>query len=426
MDHNTSFDLNSSERGDINGTNWFYYRDFLTGMDTVYKYGTNAMIVIGSGIDYSLYWLTGDDNTTEQTDINLTVSEDNNITAVLGEATSNDENITEQTDVNLTVSEDNNITAVLSEPLSNENNKSVQEFVSSLEGKTDLPEQLASHNKRKGERTYLMSQWFDEETINDGFLDVTNHSYLRLRGGYAYDQKGENKYIYSIAARVKIPRTRDRLDLVVGDDTRHSSDLSFEGTDEERDNSIALGVNNVFGIFDAIDSKMRLGFSGITNPYGKVAFGYEALLGKWLIKPSQTFRYSLDDEFEEWTNLEFKRRIYSNAMFSLLFQRSTESRVKGMDYFMQPALSFALGEYGNLTPYLGLYGRTKKQPEDEDGYMPKRGVYHYAAGISWSKQSSRKYIVYRLQPILSYNDKYDFHLNYFVKVMLEFYFGLRD
>ena len=73
-----------------------------------------------------------------------------------------------------------------------------------------------------------------------------------------------------------------------------------------------------------------------------------------------------------------------------------------------------------------MYGRTKEQPLEADGYTPKRGVYRYAVGLNWSRQTSRKYIVYRLQPILSYDDPNDFRPNYFIKALLEFYFGLRD
>jgi hypothetical protein len=179
-------------------------------------------------------------------------------------------------------------------------------------------------------------------------------------------------------------------------------------------------------MIEPVKSKILVGFSGITNPYAKVAFDYEALFGTWLVVPHQVFKYSAEAKFEEWTNLDFRHRLSDNIISSILFQRSTDSSIDGMEYFMQPSVSFALGWYGNITPYLGIYGRTKEQPEDEDGYSPKRGLYRYAAGINWSRKGPRKYIVYRLQPILSYDDKYEFKPNYYVKALLEFYFGVRD
>lgn len=388
-DNTTSYETNT--------TNWFFYRDFISGMDTVYFYATDVVVVIGSGIDYSIYRLFSHDN-----------------------------NGTEQADINVTASEDENMTDFPEEAAASQNSDNAEQYILAQKGKVDLPQQLTSKNKRKGEQTYLLSKWLSEKSVNDEFLDRTNHSYIRLRGGYAYNYRGKNGYIYSITARVMIPRTQKRFDLVIGDETKNSADLSLEGTEEERNTSIALGVNNVLTMLYPVENKILVGFSGVTNPYAKIAFNYEALLGTWLVVPHQVFKYSAEAEFEEWTNLDFRHKLAKNIMFSTLFQRSTESSTDGMEYFMQPSVSFSMGWYGNITPYLGIYGRTKEQPEDEDGYSPKRGLYRYAAGINWSRKGPRKYIVYRLQPILSYDDKYEFQPNYYVKALLEFYFGVRD
>jgi hypothetical protein len=407
MDENASAKTTSLKN--INVINWFYYRSFinysaqlyahyiLIPVDQVYLYGTDAVIVVGSGVDYTLYQMFSDDkNSTQRSESALTPLKEKK-----------EENFFEK-------------------GISNQGNEDIEQYLSSQKGKTELPKQLTSSNRLKGERTYLISEWFADKNINDAFLDKRNRSYLRLRGGYAYNYRGEDKYIYSITARLKIPRTQEKLDLIIGDDTKNSSDLSIEGTEAERDNSIALGVNNMLGLLKPVETKLRIGFSGITNPYAKASFNYEALLGRWLIAPNQTFRYSLQDEFNEWTNLSFSRRIASQMMLSILFQRSTSSHIDGMSYFVQPALNFSLGRYGNFTPYLGVYGQTQAQPEDADGYAQKRGIYSYAVGLNWSKQTSRKYIVYRLQPILSYDDQYEFKQNYSIKALLEFYFGLRD
>jgi len=366
-------------------------------MDLVYAYGTDVVIRVGSGVDYSLYRLV-----------------------------SRDEEMARSGDANQSIQQDSNRTAPPTETAVNGNGDEIGKYVASREGQSALPQQLASRNRRKGEGIYLISKWFDKKSFSDNFLDRSNRSYIRLRGGYAYDYREDDEYIYSITARLMIPRTRERLDLVFGDDTKNSSDLSLEGTKAERDNSIALGVNNLLGALDVIDSRLRVGFSGVTNPYAKASFNYEALLGKWFFLPSQTFRYSAKEEFEEWTNLVFRHKVYKETMFSLLMQRSTTNKAPGMDYFLQPSVNITLGKYGELTPYLGLYGRTKEQAPDEDGYRPPKGVYRYAAGLNWSKQASRKYIVYRIQPILSYDDRYDFRPNYYVKALLEFYFGIRD
>ncbi len=407
---NTTDDNNQTMALDDNVTarNWFYYRNFLqaydhyflTNLDATYLYGTDAVIVVGSGIDYTLYHL---------------------LTNYAPGERRADANVTQKKEVRRKAERN-----FFEDGFSNENSEKLEQYLLSQTGKLELPEQLYSPDNRRGEQTYLISTWFSGKNIDDTFLDRTNRSYVRLRGGYAYNHRGSDEYIYSIAARVSIPRTQEKFDLIIGDDTKNSSDISLEGTEAERDNSVALGMNNLLGLTDPVKTRIRLGFSGVSNPYAKIAFSYEALFSQWLILPNQTFRYSAEDAFEEWTNLEVKRRIVSQMIFSLLTQRSTITGVDGMNYFVQPTLSFTLGKYGNFTPYLGMYGRTKEQPATQDGYIPKRGVYRYAVGLNWSKQAKRKYIVYRLQPIVSYDDQYAFKANYYLKALLEFYFGLRD
>jgi len=402
----------SIDKKNITAKSWFYYREFinhtqqlyehhvLSHIDKAYLYGTDAVIVVGSGIDYTLFRLLSNyDRSQLQLDANVTHNQE------------------------AKVKDEKNF---FKDGFSNETSEKLEQYLLSQKGKLELPQQLYSPDKRKGERTYLISGWFGDKNINDDFLDRTNRSYIRLRGGYAYNYRGDDEYIYSITARLKIPRTREKLDLIIGDDTKNSTDLSLEGTEAERDSSIALGLNNPFELLSPVDARVRLGFSGITNPYAKTTFNYEALFGRWMIVPHQAFRYSAEEKFEEWTNLDFRRRIASQMMLSLLFQRSTISDIDGMNYFAQPSLNFTLGKYGNFTPYLGMYGRTQEQPIEADGYTPKRGVYRYAVGLNWSRQASRRYIVYRLQPILSYDDPNDFRPNYFIKALLEFYFGLRD
>lgn len=401
-DKNTSLDNNIEYETDITAKNWFFYRNFMTlyqqyflpPIDRSYLYGTDAVIVVGSGVDYFLLNLINSYNKNRL--------QPEQKVAVAVEKKPTDE-----------------------EP-ANPSNGQLEEYLISQEGKQKLPQQLYSSDKRQGEKTYLISEWFSGKYFDNSFLDKTNRSYIRLRGGYAYSFQSDNEYLYSVTARLKIPRTREKLDLIIGDETKYSSDLSLQGTEAERDNSIAFGMNNLLGLLEPVDTKLRLGFSGIANPYAKAFFNYEALLGHWLIVPNQTFRYSAESQFEEWTNLNFSRKTAHEMIFSVLMQRSTSSGVDGMDYFVQPALNFTLGRYGNFTPYMGMYGRTQELTEDENGYTPKRGIYRYAVGLNWSRQASRKYIVYRIQPILSYDDQYGFRPEYFVKALLEFYFGLRD
>lgn len=379
---------------DDNGTNWFYYRDFLTGMDDVYNIGTEAVILLASGIDYGLYNMVGGDDENESLQSMETVG-------------------TNKTVENVAIAEQRS-------------NEPIREYVKSNENNTSLPKQLKKRYNEKGATTYWMSRWFDIDAKNSQFLNLSDNSYVRLRGGYIYNYRGTSEFTHSISARLKIPRTKDKLNLIIGDETRQSEDLNFKGTDRETDNnSVALGFNNIFGLFKTVKSSFRAGFSGVTNPYAKWRLQYGVLAGSWFINAEQILRYSRKSKFEEWTNLTFMRRTSSTNLFSLLFQRSTQDDLPGMQYLIQPAHMHAL-ENGSLTVFAGMYGRTKTLGNGDLGYEAKRGIYAYSIGVGLRKQTSKKYIVYNLQPAISFQDVYNYKPNYIFTASLEFYFGLRD
>lgn len=382
---------------DTNSTNWFYYRDFLTGMDTFHEAGTQAVILMASGIDYGLYSYFKDDENTTKEDANATA---------------------------LTLKSEPKSDGLL--PVVEDDGTRLNVYVKSKEGNTYHPKQIKKREYERAKQTYWMSKWFNMDAKNAEFLNLTDDSYVRLRAGYAYDFRGQGEFIKSITARLKIPRTRDKLDLIVGDATRQSKDLNFDGTKNETDESVALGVQNIFGFFDFIDSRFRVGISSITNPYAKWILSKEMLYGPWYIEPTETVRYSVDGQLEEWTDFYFRRRTSSSALFSLFLQRSTKTGEPGMAYLIQPAHHHALGNKTTVAAYLGIYGRTQAFDKDENGYEPKKGIHTYSIGASWRRQTSRKYIVFDLQPIISFEHRYGFEPNYIFKASVEFYLGLTD
>jgi len=391
------FDTESTPE-DTNDTNWFYYRDFLTGMDTFHEAGTQAVILMASGIDYGLATYFNEDENATQTDSNVTAGR--------------------------LESGPGNQGVVI--PTLEDDGTRINVYVKSKEGNTYHPKQIKKREYERAKQTYWMSQWFNMDAKNSEFLNLTDDSYVRIRAGYAYDYRGNGEFIKSITARLKIPRTRDKLDLIVGDVTKRSKDLNFDGTEDETDNSIALGVENLFGVFDVVKSRFRVGISSITDPYAKWILSHEMLYGPWFVEPTETVRYSVDGQLEEWTDLYMRRQTSSTALFSLFLQRSTKTGEPGMAYLVQPAHHHALGNKTTVTAYLGIYGRTEEFSEDESGYVPKKGIHTYSVGASWRRQSSRKYIVFDLQPIISFEHRYHFEPNYIFKASVEFYLGLTE
>ena len=136
---------------DVNASSWFFYLDFinhtqllyehhvLTHVDTAYLYGTDAVIVVGSGIDYTLYRLLNFNQSVLQPDANLTLDK--------GKKEKEDEK------------------NFFKKGIASKSIEKLEQYLSSQEGKAELPKQLYSADKRKGERTYLISEWFGDKNI---------------------------------------------------------------------------------------------------------------------------------------------------------------------------------------------------------------------------------------------------------------------
>ena len=170
----------SIDKQDVTAKNWFYYREFinhtqqlyehhvLNHVDKAYLYGTDAVIVVGSGVDYTLYRLLSDYDRSQ-------LHPDTNVTDQQAVKTKKEKNF-------------------FKDGFSHENSERLEQYLLSQKGKPELPKQLYSPDKRKGERTYLISKWFGDKNINDAFLDRSNRNYIRLRGGYAYNYRGDDVF----------------------------------------------------------------------------------------------------------------------------------------------------------------------------------------------------------------------------------------
>lgn len=262
-----------------------------------------------------------------------------------------------------------------------------------------------------------------DETVwlKDAYIDRENRSYVRMRVGYGYDWRGEKEEFYKITARLKLPKTQDKLQLFIGDDTPENTNLS---------NSTYGAENHGIGLkyfippfFDRFNTTASVGITSIDNPYAKARIEYPAALENWLFNGSQNFKLSVDNEFEEWTSLFFDRKLSDQEMLRLLLQRSTKSGEKGMHYLSQFSYISTLKQ-GELNTYTSFSGRT----HDLDtlyinGTSPQEGVYEYNAGVIWRQKLIGNYLFYQLQPIVSFHEQYDYKVNYIFRISLDFYFG---
>ena len=365
-------DANATLSEDGNSTNWFFYRDFVEGIDRFQAYWSHRIIVFSSNLDQKLYLLY-----------------------------ENDESGYAVEQPSAESSAEGNVTIV------------------SVEDNTTRSPELRTEKERQ---TYAMSTWYDEFFKDETYLDATNTSYMRIRGGRELDRRGKSSFFHSITARIRLPKTANRLQIFIGDERGEegSATEQVDSTDNQ-----GVGVKYFLPtIFKHINASASIGFSRVTNPYTKAHAEYPFLYKSWLTRVIQQARYSYKYEFQEWTSLYFDRKISDREMVRLLLQKSTQTSVVGIDYLARISYLNTLKHGVGFNNYIAVKGRTKDLKDPYfDGSIPQEGVYNYVVGMVWKQSFFRDYLFYQLEPIVEFHEKYDYMINYRFRASLELYFG---
>lgn len=278
----------------------------------------------------------------------------------------------------------------------------------------------APFDERK--ETFLLSTGFSDFFKDETYLDVTNRSYVKVHGGYEYNRRGENDLFNGITARLRLPKTQKQLQLFIGGESDDKLGLN-PGVHQNSGVGLQYYMNSLYkGLF----SRASVGISGITNPYAKTNIEYPLYFENWLFRPIQTFKYSVRDKFDEWTDLYFDQKISSTQMIRLLLERSTNSEVKGMNYLSQLSYLTAYADYISYSYYIGINGRTKDLMDTtylNSTLYPQEGIYNYSAGISWRQRIWKDYIFYQIDPLVSFHEQYNYKPNYLFRIGIDIYFG---
>ncbi len=268
----------------------------------------------------------------------------------------------------------------------------------------------------KDQETYQTFLGFDDFFKDETHLDMNNQSYVKVSGGYEYDHRGESPFVHTLSARIKLPKTQEKLHIFIGEETQDAHSFRQPSLNE------GIGIKYYFpSLYGRLFSNASIGFSGIDNPYVKTRMEYPVIFENWLFKLSQNFKYSLENHFDEWTNIYFDRKLSDIEVLQLLLRRSTNSEVRGMDYLTQISYMRTRKYDVGYTYYISCSGRTKGL--NDNRLTLQEGVYEYTTGAIWRQKLIGDYLFYQVEPIVSFHEQYDYKPNYLFKFTLDLYFG---
>lgn len=293
-------------------------------------------------------------------------------------------------------------------------------FSSSLDELISGERESTLINHSKSQETFENTVWIDNFFKDDTYLDRTNESYVKIRGGSEYDKRGESALYHSITARIKLPKAQERWQIFIGEHPHES--LTAIGSYSENE---GVGLKYFMpALYGRLFSNASIGFSGITNPYVKTRLEYPIYLNHLFFIATQNLKFSAKDSLEEWSTFTWDTKLEDQEIFRIHLERSTKNEKKGMEYLARIGYMGLAEDETGFDIYGGLKGRTKDMgTQYENKRYALTGVYEYAFGMIWRQKLWSDYLYYQIEPIVSFHEQYGYNPNHLLRLTIDLYFG---
>ncbi|WP_372999548.1 hypothetical protein [Sulfurimonas sp.] len=301
----------------------------------------------------------------------------------------------------------------------------VEEWVKDDENTSKEDVEKSIKEEEEAYSLFSIVNLYDNFFKDDTFLSTTNNSYIRIRWGAQLNQEEGFNFLNNIRVNLRLPKTEEALYLFIGDDEDDDT-KTFNNTNEDKTTSV--GVKYMLDNLDVLNGSIFGGFRGITNPFIKLRIQYPIAFKYLLFRPVQYVEYAYEDEFKEETQLYFDHRLESKKeLVRLSLSRYTKTYLDGMHYSSQLSYLSTIKHGVGIQVYTGLQGQTQAQTTEpantKYNITPTAGIYNYNTGIIWKQQFFKKYLFYELQPLVEFDQQYDYNANYIFRANLELYFG---
>lgn len=253
------------------------------------------------------------------------------------------------------------------------------------------------------------------------FTAETDESYISIRLDSFLQSKEQNQFNARINAQIPLVRSQKKLNFFVKNitqDVTNNLDPRTPNDTQYSPDSPEVGINYFAPLFYKISSKYLIGTRGL-DPFVQARYNTIFKTGEWNIEPVQTFRYSLNEKFEEQTNLYFDKTLGKLSLFRIVLNRKTTTYLEGMDY------EIAMRYYYSPKKNTGLNLSQSFSGNTEYKYQNKKFTHinNYATSISWRKNVLREWFFYQITPGINFHKQYDYQANYTLIFLFDIYFG---
>jgi len=259
---------------------------------------------------------------------------------------------------------------------------------------------------------------------NKKYFDETEETFVTLRLDSEFHSKESIDFKVKLGGQVALSKSKKRFKFFIDNATSDNINNILE---DDTSNSPELGFHYFAREKYGVDSKYSLGIRGI-DPFVRARYYMTFKTDAWHIEPTQIFKYSVDDKFEEETSIYFDRHFDDFSLFRLLMHRKTQEQQKGMDYdfafqyYWSPMENIGIRvsqSFVGNTEYLYVIDPTIESPQTKN----YGGIYDYVSSISLRHNIWRKWFFYEVRPGVNFHKVYDYEPNYTLRVLFDFHFG---
>ena len=391
-------------------------------IDKLHKSISETIIEWSDILDTKLSnWLGDDETNTTDLEENITGVEENrtkfetNTTGIIYSRTMPEANITDLEDNGTTVPIDTPAiktkrTIVPTDTRSEKTHTTTQQDNTELNA-TNTPSNTLE------EKVHSVDQFFQ----NEKYLNETKNTYIRVRIESYLQSKDSNDFDLKVRAQMPFSKSKKRFRIFIDDLTLDNADEILKDTSQDDDATPDIGLH-YFASRHKILSRYSVGLSGI-DPFVRARYNMPMHIGKWLIDPVQLFRYSIDDKFEEETNIYFDRKIGEKSLLRIQLHRSTQEEVDGMNYSLSAQYYRSTKKDTGFGFGQTFIGNTEEYISKEGVPHEYSGIYDYVTSATWRENIWREWFYYEVRPSVSFHKQYDYKPNYRVRFFLDFYFG---
>jgi len=254
--------------------------------------------------------------------------------------------------------------------------------------------------------------------------DAPTGSYLRLGGESTLrrNKDGGNDNRPFISAKIKLPNTQERLQLIVDQGvesiTRSESRREVDRTQgvDNRDQDVFVGLRAIATetLKISLNADAGLRFRTLSpDPYVRARALRVFDWGDWEIPVSETFLYRHHDGFSAASEVRFVRDIAAHTALSLTTNATFVDQKDNWEMSQEAALVRRIGEHAMAALEVGAFADSR----------PNTHMSAYTLAVRYRSRVYKDWIVAEFRPQLSWPRERDYDLVPSVVLRIETYFG---